>query len=79
MTTKTKADSQYAAERKGQVGTGDRSEKIRTYNFPQNRVTDHRIGFTMYSLEDFMDGDLNEMIEALQLANQNEMLAKINN
>ena len=75
---KTKADSQYAAERKGQVGTGDRSEKIRTYNFPQNRVTDHRIGFTMYSLEDFMDGDLNEMIEALQLANQNEMLAKIN-
>jgi len=75
---KTKADSEYASTRKSQVGSGDRSEKIRTYNFPQNRVTDHRIGYTMYSLEDFMDGDLSEMLEALQLANQNEMLANIN-
>ena len=74
---KTKADSEHASERKSQVGTGDRSEKIRTYNFPQNRVTDHRIGYTMYALEEFMDGDLNEMIEALQIAYQNEMLAKI--
>ena len=74
---KTKADTEHASERKSQVGTGDRSEKIRTYNFPQNRVTDHRIGYTMYALEEFMDGDLNEMIEALQIAYQNEMLAKI--
>lgn len=76
---KTKADSEYASERKNQVGSGDRSEKIRTYNFPQNRVTDHRIGYTMYSLDDFMDGDMESMLEALQLANQNELLSKIDN
>jgi peptide chain release factor 1 len=54
-----------ASERKGMVGSGDRSERIRTYNFPQNRVTDHRIGFTLYRLESFMEGDIQEMIDAL--------------
>ena len=54
-----------AQNRKNQVGTGDRSEKIRTYNFPQNRVTDHRIGITIYSLQDFMDGNVGAMVDAL--------------
>ncbi|NWG12739.1 MAG: peptide chain release factor 1 [Acidobacteria bacterium] len=54
-----------AENRKSQVGTGDRSEKIRTYNFPQNRVSDHRIGMTLYSLQDFMDGNIGSMVEAL--------------
>jgi peptide chain release factor 1 len=54
-----------AAERKGMVGTGDRSERIRTYNFPQTRVTDHRIGLTMYSLESFVDGEIDEMLDSL--------------
>jgi len=54
-----------AESRKNQVGTGDRSEKIRTYNFPQNRVTDHRIGITLYSLQDFMDGSVGSMVESL--------------
>ncbi len=74
---KSKADSEYASERKSQVGSGDRSEKIRTYNFPQNRVTDHRIGYTMYNLEGFMDGDMEDMLDALQLAKQNELLASV--
>ena len=54
-----------ANERKNQVGTGDRSEKIRTYNFPQGRVTDHRIGLSIFTIEKFMNGDLDEMIDAL--------------
>jgi len=54
-----------AGERKSQVGTGDRSERIRTYNFPQGRVSDHRIGLTLYSLENFMNGDIGDMIDAL--------------
>ena len=54
-----------ASERRSQVGTGDRSERIRTYNYPQNRVTDHRIGLTLYSLDAFLDGDLDAMIDAL--------------
>lgn len=73
----SKADSEYSQNRRSQVGSGDRSEKIRTYNFPQNRVTDHRIGLTLYNLTEFMDGDLKEMIEGLQLAKQNELLANI--
>ena len=54
-----------ASERKSQVGTGDRSERIRTYNYPQSRVTDHRINMTIYSLDAFLNGDLNGMIDAL--------------
>jgi peptide chain release factor 1 len=63
-----------AQNRKSQVGTGDRSEKIRTYNFPQNRVTDHRIGMTIYSLQDFMDGNVGEMVDALVTHFQAEKL-----
>ncbi|MGH2760106.1 MAG: peptide chain release factor 1 [Actinomycetota bacterium] len=59
------ARSQLAAERRSQVGTGDRSEKIRTYNFPQNRVTDHRIGLTMHGIQQILDGDIDEMVTAL--------------
>ena len=60
----------YAANRKSQVGSGDRSERIRTYNFPQGRMTDHRINLTLYSLEEFIDGNLTPAIEALQEANK---------
>ncbi|MCG6955628.1 MAG: peptide chain release factor 1 [Gemmatimonadetes bacterium] len=63
-----------ARERKTQVGTGDRSAKIRTYNFPQNRVTDHRIGLTLYSLGEVLGGDLDELIGALRLAKEEERL-----
>ena len=63
-----------AAERRGQVGSGDRSERIRTYNFPQGRVTDHRIGLTLYKLDQVLDGDLDEIIDALTLADQAEKL-----
>ena len=58
-------DSQIANERKNQVGTGDRSERIRTYNYPQGRITDHRIGLTVYQLEDFLNGGIGEMLDAL--------------
>ena len=64
----------YAAHRKSQIGSGGREEKIRTYNFPQNRVTDHRIGLTLYNLDRFMEGDLAEMIAALQAADLAERL-----
>jgi len=64
----------YSAERRGQIGTGGREEKIRTYNFPQNRVTDHRIGLTPYNLDRVMDGDLGELIRALQAADMAERL-----
>jgi len=67
-------DAKIAMERKSQVGTGDRSEKIRTYNFPQNRVSDHRIGLTLHKLEAIMEGDLNELIEALTHYYQTEAL-----
>ena len=63
-----------AAERKSQVGTGDRSERIRTYNFPQGRVTDHRIGLTLYKIEQIMNGDLDEVIDALVTADHAEKL-----
>lgn len=72
-------DREYAENRKVQVGTGDRSERIRTYNFPQGRVSDHRIGMTLYSLNEFMDGDLFQMVEALSLADQNARLSKMEN
>ncbi len=68
-------EAQRALERKMQVGTGDRSAKIRTYNFPQNRVTDHRIGLTLHRLEEILDGDLEEVISALRLAQEEERLA----
>lgn len=67
-----------ADNRKILVGTGDRSEKIRTYNFPQGRITDHRIGFTIYRLEQVLEGDINEIIEALTAADRSAKLASMN-
>jgi peptide chain release factor 1 len=64
----------YSTQRRGQIGTGGREEKIRTYNFPQNRVTDHRIGLTLYNLDRVIDGDLGELISALQAADMSERL-----
>ena len=66
--------SAVAADRRAQVGTGDRSERIRTYNFPQGRVTDHRIGLTLYRIDSIMDGDLDELIDALNTADRTEKL-----
>ncbi len=60
-----KREEEFGQERRTKIGTGDRSEKIRTYNYPQNRVTDHRIGFTIMDLDNVMDGDLDEIINAL--------------
>ena len=68
-------EAERARDRRLQVGTGDRSAKIRTYNFPQSRVTDHRIGFTTHALQQVVDGDLGELIEALKLASQSERAA----
>ena len=68
----------YAANRKSQIGTGDRSEKIRTYNFSENRVSDHRIKLTLYSLDRFLNGDLDEMVRALQAADMQDRLAAAN-
>ncbi len=70
---------EIASARKSQVGSGDRSERIRTYNFPQGRVTDHRIGLTLYKLDGFIDGDLTEMIEGLITSDQAEKLKNLNN
>ena len=67
-------DAQIAAERKSQVGTGDRSERVRTYNFPQGRVTDHRIGLTLYKLDAVMNGALDELVEALAASERAEKL-----
>lgn len=61
-----KEAKELSADRKSQIGTGDRSEKIRTYNFPQNRVTDHRIKFSIHDIEGFMQGNLDKMLEALK-------------
>ena len=69
-----KQDADIARERKSQVGSGDRSEKIRTYNFPQGRVTDHRIGLTLYRIDAVLNGDLDELIDALVTADQAEKL-----
>ena len=71
---RSRRDAATAAERKNQVGSGDRSERIRTYNFPQGRVTDHRIGLTLYKIDSIMDGDLDELIDALVTADQAEKL-----
>ena len=70
-----KAAAERAAERKSLVSTGDRSAKIRTYNFPQGRITDHRISFTSYKLHEVMDGDLTELIEKLKIAEQQELMS----
>jgi len=75
---KTERDNSVAETRKNQVGSGDRSEKIRTYNYPQNRVTDHRINLTLYQLEAIVDGDLTEIIEALITSERAEKLAQGN-
>ena len=69
-----KRESAYDAERRSQVGSGDRSQRIRTYNFPQGRVTDHRIGLTLYKIDAIMDGGLDELIDALVMADQAERL-----
>lgn len=69
-----KQASEQASERRGQIGSGDRSERIRTYNFPQNRITDHRINLTLYRLDAYLDGDLYEMMDAMTLADQTEKL-----
>ncbi|MCL5773177.1 MAG: peptide chain release factor 1 [Firmicutes bacterium] len=66
-----------AQSRKLQVGTGDRSEKIRTYNFPQSRITDHRIGLSVHNMEKFLLGEIDEMVDALMMAEQREMLQKV--
>ena len=68
-------NASVSAQRKLMVKSGDRSDKIRTYNFPQNRVTDHRIGLTLYNLSEFIDGKIDEMIEQLKLVDKTEKLA----
>src|SRR6202789_1126464 len=70
-------NAKYAAHRKDQIGTGDRSEKIRTYNFPQNRVTDHRIEVTLYNLANFIEGELDPLIEALMTHDMEEKLSAL--
>ncbi|MDR3277848.1 MAG: peptide chain release factor 1, partial [Oscillospiraceae bacterium] len=69
-----KQNAALAAERKSQIGTGDRSERIRTYNYPQGRVTDHRIGLTLYKIEQILNGELDEIADALTMADQAEKL-----
>ena len=72
-----KAHDEEAAKRKSQIGTGDRSEKIRTYNYPQGRVTDHRIKLTLHKLDSIMNGDLDELIDSLTAADQAAKLSKL--
>lgn len=69
-------EAKYAGERKSKVGTGDRSERIRTYNFPQSRVTDHRIGLTMHRLDQIMNGEIEDIVSALTLAEQADLMEK---
>ena len=69
-----KQTSEQASERRGQIGSGDRSERVRTYNYPQNRITDHRVNVTLYKLDTYLDGDLYELSEAMTLAEQTERL-----
>ncbi|MDR0395742.1 MAG: peptide chain release factor 1 [Oscillospiraceae bacterium] len=70
-------DAETSARRRGQVGTGDRSERIRTYNFPQGRITDHRIGYTRYNVDAFLDGDCDDVFDALMAASEAERIAGI--
>ena len=74
---RAEAEAERADTRRSQVGTGDRSGRIRTYNFPQGRLTDHRIGLTLYRLEQVMNGDLDEIIDALAAADQAEKLQNL--
>ena len=71
---KEKQDSEISNARKIQVGSGDRSEKIRTYNYPQGRITDHRIGMSIYQMENFLNGDIDEMVDNLVAADRAERL-----
>src|SRR5699024_10303899 len=73
------AEAEYDENRKSAVGTGDRSERIRTYNFPQSRVTDHRIGLTLHKLEQILQGKLNEIIDTLILEEQSEKMEQAEN
>lgn len=74
-----KQDKELANERKSQVGSGDRSEKIRTYNYPQGRITDHRIGMSVYQFDNFLNGDLDEMIDNLIATDRAEKLKSTEN
>ena len=71
---KEKQDKAVASERKSQVGSGDRSEKIRTYNYPQGRITDHRIGLSIFQFENFLNGDMDELIDNLIATDRAEKL-----
>ena len=71
---KRERDSKLESERRSQIGTADRSEKIRTYNYPQGRITDHRIGMSVYQMENFLNGGLDEMIDNLIAADRAEKL-----
>ena len=73
----TEQNAEIAQERRSQVGSGDRSERIRTYNFPQGRITDHRINLTVYKLENFLDGDIDEMLDSLITTDQAEKLKQV--
>ena len=74
---RTQAEGEYAQNRRAQVGSGERNERIRTYNFPQGRVTDHRIGLTLYKIDAIVDGDLNEIIDALTMEDQAQKLKEL--
>jgi peptide chain release factor 1 len=75
---RARVDEERSADRKSQVGSGDRSERIRTYNYPQGRMTDHRIGLTLYRLEQILQGDLDEIIDALTSEAQAALLTEMN-
>jgi peptide chain release factor 1 len=72
---RSKLDAERAADRRSQIGSGDRSQRIRTYNFPQGRVTDHRIGLTLHKLDLVLEGDLDELVDALVTEHQASQLA----
>jgi len=76
---KMQSDAEYANTRKTQIGSGDRSERIRTYNYPQGRLTDHRINYTIYNLTAFVDGDIEELLDNLRIADEKEKIASAGN